>query len=183
MVSIVALGCGGGGTKETEQPTPAPTPVENVEPEPEPEPVATAFAMTGAEACDELIVLQHCMARDVPEAQQAVLDSVKAWRDAITNETSRQMTVDTCVQSVPQMRDAAKSVGCVSTGALPCDLLLMMQRCMAKDVPEAVHAVEDAATAWRDAIANEASRQITIDTCGQMLPQMQEAAASIGCGL
>jgi hypothetical protein len=183
----VALGCGGGGTKQTEQPeAPAPV-VENAEPEPEPEPPAAPLAngtITGAEACDELAVMQHCFARGAPEKEQEVRDRTQARKDAIADEASREMTIYACDQEVRKSREAAAAVGCESpTGAVACDALLTLSRCLAKDVPEAVKAVEDSGKAWRDALSNEASRQMTIDACAQALGQMNEAAASVGCQL
>jgi hypothetical protein len=69
----------------------------------------------------------------------------------------------------------------VPTGDPLCDELVRLMWCMTKDVPDAQKAVADASVMYRDALANSASRQATIDACKQAMPSMRDAAKSVGC--
>ena len=71
------------------------------------------------------------------------------------------------------------------TGAVECDALVVDIMCMYRKTPgvpyEAIKAMLDSIDAWRDALANDATRQATIDACKMSLDGGHDGFVALDC--
>jgi len=90
---------------------------------------------------------------------------------------------DATIREVPPIDQASLDAG--GTGAVMCDELVAKTRCMYAKTPdappEALKAFNDSVAAWREAVANDATRQAVIDACQMSLDAGHDAFAAMGC--
>ncbi len=215
-ITVLLAACGGGSKPvETaplppDQPENAPTPDESEQRAP------LAFEATGAAACDALVVRTICTfdkAGDAmpDESRKAFADGVNMWRENLTNEATRQATIDACEMSLEAGRSGYEALACWTqgdayddryavhayedrsvyyqwepTGAAECDELIKKTLCTYQKAGEAVpiealKAFHDATGYWKEAIDDKSTRAATIDACKMSLDAGKDGFAAQGC--
>lgn len=203
VVLVLLTACGGSSAPPPQQPEP--------EPAPDPVVSSLGADICDALVLRVRCAYDKAGIDSSNEARRAFEDAIDDWRDALAVDATRQATIDACTTSLDAGYDGLRAQGCWAVGdafddrpapersdapsdATPiaslgdptCDLLVKRISCSYEKAgnqvpPEAMQAFRDSVEAWREALANHATRQATIDACMQSLDAADDGFTAQGC--